>query len=284
MRASVVYVVLAHRNPAQVARLIRRLATDRSSFLVHVDRRAGAVEDELRQLVEEVPGVDFLERYRCYWSGFGMVRATLSALERLVDRDVQFDHVVLVSGQDYPLRPPEAIEGFLGENRGLTFMKAEPLPNEWPGGGLPRIERWHLVSPVVLNIRLPWRRRVPNGLAPYGGGAWLCLSPAAVEYVVAFVHRHPEVVRFFEHALHPDELLFQTVLMNSPLMETVVLDHLRYIDWSTDPGPATLTAVDFANLIGSGKLFARKFDVEVDAAILDLLDGYIERATVASTG
>lgn len=285
MRASVAYLVLAHRNPRQVARLIRRLATDRASFLVHIDRRAGAgVEKDVRSLVEGTPGVDFLERHRCYWSGFGMVRATLSALERLVEPRVQFDHALLVSGQDYPLRAPEAIERFLGQNEGRSFMTATSLPNEWPGGGLPRIERWHLVSRVVLDLRLPWKRRIPTGLAPYGGGAWMCLSREAVEYVVGFTYRQPEVVRFFEHALHPDELLFQTILMNSPLAETVVLDHFRYIDWSVDPGPATLTARDFPTLIESGKLFARKFDVDVDATVLDLLDEHIERATVASAG
>lgn len=285
MRTSVAYVVLAHRNPAQVARLVRRLATDRSRFLVHVDRRADAVESEVRRLLAELPSVDFVQpRRRCYWGGFGMVRATLDALEGLVARDVPFDHVVLLSGQDYPVRPAGDIERFLSDNVGHTFMTAERLPNEWPGGGLPRIERWHLVSPLVLHLRLPWRRRVPAGLVPYGGGAWMSLARPAVEHVVQLVHRRPDVVHFFEHALHPDELLFQTILMNSTLADTVVNDHLRYIDWSTDPGPATLRAVDLEKVIRSGRLFARKLDAAVDSGILDLLDDHIERESVASAG
>lgn len=285
MRTSVAYVVLAHKNPAQVARLVRRLATERSRFLVHVDGRADAVETEARRLLADHPGVDLVQpRRRCYWGGFGMVRATLDALEELVAHEAPFDHVVLLSGQDYPLRPAGEIERFLADNAERTFMTAERLPNEWPGGGLPRIERWHLVSPLVLHLRLPWRRRVPGGLAPYGGGAWMCLARPAAQYVVEFVRRRPDVVRFFEHALHPDELLFQTILMNSTLADTVVNDHLRYIDWSTDPGPATLRSVDFEKMIESERLFARKFDVTVDSGILDLLDDHLGREPVASAG
>lgn len=283
MRSRVAYVVLAHKNPAQVARLVRRLATDRARFLVHVDRRAGTVEAEIRRLVGGMPHVDFVEqRRRCYWGGFGMVGATLNAFETLVDGDVPFDHTLLLSGQDYPLRPAGDIEGFLGENTGRTFMTFSRLPNDWPEGGLPRIELWHLVSPLVLHLRLPWRRRFPDGLVPYGGGAWVCLSRPVIEYMIDFLRRRPDVVRFFEHALHPDELLFQTIVMSSPLAGTVVNDHLRYIDWSADPGPATLRTVDFRKLVDSERLLARKFDVAVDSTILDLLDDHIEKERVAS--
>jgi hypothetical protein len=276
--------VLAHKNPAQVARLVRRLATDQAMFLVHVDRRARGVEGELRTELAGLPDVAFLERRRCYWGGFGMVRATLGALNELGRRNARFDHALVLSGQDYPLRSAAGIELFLGGNLDRSFITADRLPNHWPGGGLPRIERWHLVSPVVLHLPVPWRRRLPHGLVPYGGGAWICLSRPVVEYVTEFVRSNPSIVRFFEHALHPDELFFQTIVMNSPLAETVVDDHLRYIDWSTDPAPAILRASDFERLIQSGRIFARKFDVTADATVLDRLDAYLTTEAVASAG
>jgi hypothetical protein len=283
MRSSVAYIVIAHRNPAQVARLVRRLATERATFLVHVDRRAGRVEDEIRRLVEGVPRVHFAaHRHRCYWGGFGMVNGALDGFGALVREGVPFDHALVLSGQDYPLKGAVEIERFLGQNAGRSFMTFAALPNEWPDGGLPRIERWHLVSPLVLHLRLPWRRRFPEGLVPYGGGAWVCLARSAVEYVLDFLRRRPDVVRFFAHALHPDELLFQTTVMNSELAETVTNDHLRYIDWSADPGPATLRAADFPKIVASRNLFARKFDLSLDSTILDLLDHHAEVKAVAA--
>jgi hypothetical protein len=76
--------------------------------------------------------------------------------------------------------------------------------------------------------------------------------------------------------LIPDELFFQTIVLHSPFADTVVNDNLRYIDWSRRPAPAILHAQDFPSLIGSGKLFARKFDANVDARILDMLDEHSE--------
>ena len=79
-------------------------------------------------------------------------------------------------------------------------------------------------------------------------------------------------MRFFERVLIPDELFFQTLIMNSPLRETVVNDNLRFLDWSREPAPAVLGVHDLDRMIESGKLFARKFDVTVDADVLDRLD------------
>jgi len=84
-------------------------------------------------------------------------------------------------------------------------------------------------------------------------------------------------VRFFRHVLIPDELFFQTIVMNSRFRDDVVNDTLHYVDWDADPGPAILTVADVDRIETSGKLFARKFDVAVDSEVLDLLDEHIER-------
>jgi hypothetical protein len=283
-RSRVAYVVLMHKNPVQVGRLLRRLSTDRSSFLVHVDRRAGhAVDREMRRQAADVSEVHFVRRRRCFWAGFGMVRATLGAFDHVVRSDLPVDHVVLVSGQDYPLRPAEEIERFFGADLSRSFVSAGPVLDVWPDGQW-RIDMWHLVSYQNLHLTVPWERRIPGGLTPYGGEAWICLSLAAVREVVDFARANPRFVRFFEHVLHPDEIFFHTILMNSPLRETIVDDHLRYIDWSRDPGPATLGVSDLDELVRSSRLFARKFDVTVDETILDLLDEHFGRSTLAPAG
>jgi hypothetical protein len=286
MTSRIAYVVLMHKNAGQAARLVRRLSTESARFLVHVDRRAGAaVEEEMRRRTAELEQVSFLRRRRCFWGGFGMVRATLGALDQLVRTGAEFDHVVLVSGQDYPLRPAHEIERALGGAAASSFMSVGTLSEVWSDEGHWRTEQWHLVSYVALHLRVPWRRRLPGGLVPYGGEAWVVLSRAAATHIAEFARRNTRFVRFFEHVLHPDEIFFQTILMNSELRDTVVNDHLRYVDWTTDPGhPAVLTTSEFPTLIESRKLFARKFDDTVDAAILDLLDDHIYREAVGTAG
>jgi hypothetical protein len=273
----IAYLVAVHKNAAQVGRLLRRLASDESKFLIHVDRRAGrAFEAAVRREAESV-SAEFVRRHRCFWGGFGLVRAALSGIEHLVAEGIPFDYVVLLSGQDYPLRSAAAIESFFREADGRSYIHNERLPTSfWDGGGFSRVEQWHLVSYRALHLRVPWQRTVPAGLAPYGGEAWWSMSRPVAEHVVQFVAANPAVVRFFEHALIADELFFQTIVMNSPFADTVVNDHRRYIDWSADPGPAVLGMSDLSALRHSDKLFARKFDEHVDSQVLDALDEWID--------
>jgi hypothetical protein len=222
--------------------------------------------------------VAFLQRHVSHWAGFGHVRATLKGIDHFMGERVPFDYAVLLTGQDYPLRSPAGIAAFLGGAGGRSFMNHWPLPfAPWGDrGGLDRIEDWHLVTYRRLHLALPLRRRLPLGLAPYGGGAYWCLQREVVDYVHGFAHANPAYVRFFEHVFVPDELFFQTIVMNSPLRDTVENENLRYIDWSREPAPAVLNVHDFPKLIASGKLFARKFDVTIDLKVLDLLDEYAE--------
>ena len=71
----------------------------------------------------------------------------------------------------------------------------------------------------------------------------------------------------------PDEFVFQTILFNSIYKEDIVNDNMRFIDWSEgNKNPKTFTAKDVNILLASNQFFARKFDVNVDAEILDLVD------------
>ncbi len=120
------------------------------------------------------------------------------------------------------------------------------------------------------------RRRIPGGLIPWGGAPYWCLGRDVVDHVWSLSRRNPDLIRFFEHAWTPDELFFQTIVLNSPLRDMVVNDDLRYVDWTRPTAPAILGRLDLDALMSSGKLFARKFDATVDAEILDLLDRRID--------
>lgn len=276
------YLLVVHRNPRQVVRLVRRLGEGETTFVVHVDRRApGPLREEIARGTTDLD-VRFVPSHRCYWGGFGMVRAALKGMQHLVANEVPFDYAVLLSGQDYPLRSARAIRDFLAAADGRSFMNHFPLPrlDGWGArGGLDRFEDWHLIRTRALHVRLPRKRRLPLGLRPYGGGAWWCLARPVVEHVTRTVDANPGLVRFFEHVLHPSEIFFQTVVMNSPLAESVVDDSLRFVRWSGAGNPDTLTIAAADELLASGALFARKFDENVDGRILDVLDERLEDAS-----
>jgi len=275
----IAYIVSAYKLPAQLERLLRRLDAPGVSFCVHVDRKTRrAVHDEMLARTRDLE-VEFLPRHRSHWGGFGHVRATLKGIDHLVDNDVPFEYAVLLTGQDYPLRSPAAIAEFLGAANGRSFMSHWPVP--FPGwgdrGGLDRIEDWHVITYRRVHLAVPLRRALPLGLEPYGGSPYWCLSRRLVDFVHGFVHANPRFVRFFEHVFVPDELFFQTIVMNSELRDSVENDNMRFIDWSREPAPTVLTRDDLPTVLSSQKLFARKFDATVDAEVLDLLDAHIDR-------
>ena len=275
----IAYIISAYRLPAQLARLITRLESSGTTFVVHVDRRTpGSV---FHEMVERTRGLEvtFLPRHRSPWGSFGHVEATLKGISHLLESQIGFDYAVLLTGQDYPMRSPRAIGRFLAAADGRSFMSSWPLPHPPWGrhGGLVRLARWHRVlGPRWARISIPARRRVPGGLVPYGGSPYWCFSRAAVEYVQRFVTERPDLLRFFRHVYIPDELMFQTILMNSALRDSIVNDNLRYVEWGREPAPAVLTREDLPGMLASRALFARKFDETVDRAVLDELDAHID--------
>jgi Core-2/I-Branching enzyme len=275
----IAYIVSAYKLPAQLERLLRRLAAPGASFAVHVDRRTSrSVYEEMVSRTRELDVV-FLQRHSSHWGGFGHVRATLKGIDHFVRGDGAFDYAVLLTGQDYPLRSPAAIADFLGNADRRSFMSylSLPFPPWGQRGGLERIEDWHVIKyRPRLHLALPLRRRLPLGLRPWGGSAYWCLERTVVEYVYEFVSAHPDYVAFFGHVYVPDELFFQTIVLNSSLRNSVENDDLRYLDWTRRPAPAILDQRDLPALLSSAKLFARKFDIRVDAAILDQLDAHID--------
>ena len=277
--ARIAYVVSAYKLPHQLERLLRRLVGPGVTFTVHVDRKTRRRDYE--EMVTRTRDLDvhFLPRHICHWGGWGHVRATLKGIDRLVDDEVPFDYLALLTGQDYALRSQAATAAALGAAGGRSFMSWWPLPrSQWGArGGRDRYEDWHAITYRRAHLALPLRRSLPLGLTPYGGSPYWCLSRSLIEYVRGFVYENPTFVRFFEHVFIPDELFFQTIVTNSAFADTVENDNLRYLDWSREPAPAVLTSADFDAIVASKALFARKFDETVDTEILDLLDARIDR-------
>ena len=268
------YVLLVHRAPGQVARLVRRLNAPGVRFIIHVD----PTSDIQKLLIDSLPleNVEFLPRRRARWASFGLVAIALDGLRRALNHDV--DHVVLLSGQDYPIKPAAQISRILESlgDRSLLYYRRFPNP-DWPDerGGFGRIDHHYLWTSSRFARAVPRvRTGPPHGLTPYGGRQWWALSRCAAEWVLDEVDRRPAITRYFRTTLVPDELLFQTLLLNSAFADRIVNQAVTFADWS-DRGerkPAVLRATDVLPLHSKPHLFARKFDEERFPGVLDLID------------
>ena len=282
------YVILAHTLPDHLVRLVRRLDSDRAQFVVHFDVRGSDSEFEgIEREFAGTPNVQLLPRRRVQWCGFSLVETALDGVQRLLNADPPLDYVVLLTGQDYPLRPAGEIESRLAAGDGRSFLTYRPSRGRF----LRRMTRAHWHGTIgSRKLRLPnrlmpltFRRTLPAGLEPYDGSAHWCLSRAALEYVRT---RDDALVEFFRWVACPEESFFQSILLSSPLADSIVNDDLRYIDWSEGgASPRVLTSYDLDRMLASNALFARKFDPRVDSEVLDALDSHMdaERQGAASS-
>lgn len=281
------YLIRAHHRPAQLARLIDRLRSENAAFYVHVSARTP--DETYAAMQGMLDDVHWVPRVPAYYSGFSLVRSVLAGLAELQPAPA---HTVLLSGQDYPLKPAAEIEQFLANRTGESLLEHFPLPtpDRWPGenGGLDRIRYRHFerVHYRTRILHIPFLRRAfPAGLQPYGGSAWGALSDEAVRTILEFPDANPEAFRFFRHVRTPDEMFLQTVLLNSPLRDRVANEAIHHIEWPGGSHPKTFGREDFPRLAASGKLFARKFDMNEDAEILDRIDAeLLTRQASPATG
>jgi hypothetical protein len=277
-----VFLILCHKMPDHVIRLVNRLRDGDSVFVIHVDKRAErSVYDVLKAFSDRFPSEVFLgkKRYRCYWGGFGIVRATASCIREAIDLKLPFDRAFLLSGQDYPIKSISYIHKFLDENAGCQFIESFAVdePNRWSEAegaynALNRLLFW-TISFRSRHIQIKWKRTFPLGLRPYAGSMWWCLTRECIIHVDHFIRNSPSYWRYFRTVFIPDESFFQSIISNSPYRNRIVSDDLRYADWQ-NPNPSyprTLDTEDFEKLMSSPKLFARKFDAR-SQKLLTLID------------
>ena len=120
-------------------------------------------------------------------------------------------------------------------------------------------------------------RKFPEYLKPFCGDQWFCINSDASKYIIAFINKYPDYLRYHKDSLLPDEMFFQSILLNTmdlKINENIINSTLKYIDWSkpNPPYPAIIGMDDFDACEKSEMLFARKFDLRVDKNILDKID------------
>lgn len=299
------YCILGHKQPEQIARLLKALAHPGNLFLLHYDRRAPRAEHKaIARLARETPGACLLPSRAVLWGRYNMIGAQLDGMRRALEIGGGWTHFVTLTGQDFPLRPAAELAAEFEAARGTSYLSFfDPFTTPyWKNTG-DRIDRYYLEWPALERLlqvryvgrrvralfgwieRMPFvpgvRRTLPGWFRYMGGSNHVIVAREAAEYTI----RDPKarrIAQWLKHSAHPDETIFQTVLCNSPLEASLVNDDRRAIRWGAigDPSPKTLTMADLPWLLeerAKGRLFARKFDPAVDAGVIDALEKELAR-------
>jgi len=290
-----VFLVLAHQNPSQLARLLRSLEGTSPRIFVHVDGSRPLVP--FRQAAAGLKHVEFLDgddRIPVFWAGFSMVQATLNLLRRARAQVPGRARFCLLSGMDYPIKDSRTIQAALASDKEFMGIDTRLVTGAWhlrhvrfahfmdfPG------TRISLIRKLVQRIRIP--RAVTCKIPLYWGAQWWALSGDCVDFILSFVQRNPDYLDFHRHTFAPDEIFFHSIVKSSsfpishdfesasdvPAFIARPERGVHFIEWVViggKPRPKTMDLTDLERLLSSPALFTRKCVDPVSTPLLDALD------------
>lgn len=282
------FALVTHSKPRQIRRLALRLTEmfDGPPIGCHHDFGQCPLDTD-----ELPPNVRFVRpHYRTAWAEYSVVEATVGAIRLLYDGSDGPDWFVVLTGADYPIKSAAAItadlrkaavDGYVAHR----LIAPEELSDPWVAMRYEWYYRYRLrlrylnrrLRPRQRMVAVPgWLGRIGTPFSPrfrcYAGSALFCANRRCAERILRWHDRHPRFRWHYRNAHVPEESYFHTILCNDPSLR-IEDDDRRYIDWAGGGShPKVLRAEDLPAMLRSPDHFARKFDPDVDARVLDLLD------------
>jgi len=271
-------MMLIHRDSEQVNRLITHLSNDFDVY-VHIDKRSSVK-------IENTEKVFVYKKYKTYWGSFNQIMATLFLLGQSYQR--VYDRYLLISGQDLPIKTnKEILDFFEGNNNNYISGNKMPVAGLAGNGGFDRMTKYwpnyfhHGNKNKLLRILYIFERcvfEIISRIKPraidyefYKGTNWINLTHKCVTKVFEYLEKNTKYIDRFKWTNCADEIFYHTILNKLDGLE-IINDSLRYINWSDGPEyPRVLRKDDYMKIINSNKLFARKFDMNIDNEIIEMI-------------
>ena len=295
---SVCFMIMAHKEPEQFKDLAGTLLAAGGRVVAFIDKKADIEPFRLE-------GVEYIEhRHSVNWGGYSQVLAMEKTMNAALELYPESSHYMWTSAQDYPLKPVDEFIKFMSseENAQRSFMEVKHISE---GSWHDKVYRYpenmgykdqEVKSPLLHKFRrkilsIIHRLRTPKYTPDmyFGSTSWV-LDAQTMAAILSY-YRSPEgysVRKYTRHVFACDEKWLPSSLMRIPERkhvygldenlifsspESIVVDEkIHYIDWSPErENPALLTVDDLPAMDASGKWFARKFDVDKSAQLLEVL-------------
>jgi hypothetical protein len=277
-------IITVYKQPKLIELLLRAMQHEGFHFYLHIDKKVDIKDYEY---LFQFPNTFLVKtRVDIKWAGYSMVEALLAGMNQALESGIQYDFINHISGQCYPIKPINQIYNFFDQHKGKNFLSCEPAPNAWWNDARTKYQHYHLHDfgfkgnhrlADFLTMVLP-KRKLPFAYTLYGSplGAYWMLSNKAAAYIVDYLDKNKRVSNYFKKTWGCDEYLFNTIIMNSAFKQDVINNNYHYIDWSKGgASPKVLTVDDFELFKKTDAFFARKFDLNIDAQILERINNFL---------
>jgi hypothetical protein len=270
--AKIAYILLCHKDPEGVIAQAERLTAAGDCIAIHFDARARPADfDKIRTALASNPSVTFARtRIKCGWGGWSLVQATIYAVEAAVEAFPRATHFYMLSGDCMPTKTAEYAHGFLDRNDVDYIESFDFFASDWIKTGIKeerliyrhwfneRTQKTLFYTSMQWQQRLGLERKVPGDIQMQIGSQWWCLRRRTVEWVLDFIRKRKDVMRFFRTTWIPDETFFQTIvrhLVPEAEIRSRTLTFLMFTDYGM---PVTFYNDQYDLLVSQDYLFARK--------------------------
>lgn len=295
-QAKVAYLILAHTDAAHLERLVKAINYQARIF-IHLDQKS-PIEDFSQ--IKLPSSAEFIKkRVRVAWGGISIIQATLYLIEAALDSGENFSHLVLLSGQDYPIKPSWMIHDFLNKNSDRQFIRLIDMTKS-PNHHMKRImnywfwepffpflpfavDRFIRISMLKLfqKLRPVIYKKPLKGIIPAFGSQWWAITADCAAYILQFLADNPRFFQFYQYSHAPDEHFFHTLVANSPYFkQTDGFEDCQHCGPHRLPNLHIIhktlnkihTEADFEDIKLSEKFFIRKVISSTSDKLVDLIN------------
>ena len=291
----IAFLILVHRRPEQLKKLLQALEDPRFDFFIHVDKRENPAPFLEQVCTLRHSKVQFLSRrYQVFWGDISMVDATMELFRTALEAGA-YERFILLSGEDYPIESNDVIYSRLTQPD-IEFINGRklPYPVQVKGFWFWKLSHKLIVRSIrkllyIFRIRKkPWLQVENQKWEIYHGSQWVGLSRGCTRHLLSVLENYPHIRRYFRFSHAPDQLVIPTVLYNTPeFRDKTTLDKNRSYTFNEYPElhyvryhPQRGTSVEYLDesayddLLASGKLFLRKVAAGKSDRLTAMLDAY----------
>lgn len=283
------YLILAHTNFGQLRKMIELLDHPLNDIFLHVDAKARDFHPEDFRDITRSSALHILpERIDVRWGGVSIMRSEIALLKAATSTG-HHDYYHLLSGMDMPIKSQEKVHEFFDAHKGKEFINLW----EFKTSTLTRFRYYtifpegegsfptRIVNHIFKGLQMAVGYRINRDVKFHFGSQWFSITDALARYVL---ENESWLEKVFRHTSTCDEIFLPTLVCNSDFREhlfvpapvksqkEVNLSNMRYIDWTRGESirhPWTFRAEDMPLLESVPHFWARKFDENVDAEIID---------------
>lgn len=232
-------------------------------------------------------------------------------IEYVKSKKIKYKNYCLLSGQDFPIKPINEINKSLFNNYPTPYIDCTPYDRKnWIFHKFkytPVLLRFNRFISKKFSRKNPVRKILralvilgqkciqflkltsydkisKSGIKLYGGSAWWILPDSVIDFIYSEYVNSSTIVDLLLKTVTPEETFFQTMTMLSPYKCNVHINPVDQIEQSCKTWayfsdvdkpfkghPYIFTVNEFDKLRVSPCWFARKFDIQQDSKIIEMI-------------